>query len=231
MAKCVFVTATNTDSGKTHISGLILKAAKNKHLLTMGFKPLASGSHLYNEDAAWLRQLSTMQLTYEQVNPWCFVDPIAPHIAAKKQGVRITHELLSAHLTELRALSFAHQCDLILTEGAGGWLLPVNEQQTLNHWVVSEDMSVIMVVAMELGCLNHALLTARAIESDGARLIGWIANQPDAEPMAEYAENLAYLKSHLQAPCLAEVGYSHTPAEETFTGQEADRILKAIGCI
>lgn len=227
MTKCIFVTATNTDAGKTYVSSLLLNVINKKYSLTMGFKPIASGDYPYNPDAQALQRLARMKISYEMVNPWCFAPPIAPHIAAAREGITLTDKMLSDHLNRLRS----QQPELILTEGAGGWLLPLNEQQTLNEWVVAEKMGVILVVAMELGCLNHALLTARAIEQDGGLFIGWIANQPRPQPMAEYAENLAYLKAHLNAPCLAEVDYTPLPDQAELPLAAQQRLFTAIDCM
>jgi len=76
------------------------------------------------------------------------------------------------------------------------------------------DLGVILVVAMRLGCLNHAMLSAEAIRRDGLKIVGWIANSLTPEPMAYEAENLATLHSALGAPLIAQIPYCATKNPE-----------------
>ncbi|RUO34988.1 dethiobiotin synthase [Aliidiomarina soli] len=223
--KKLFITGTDTDSGKTLVSSLILKALNRERLLTIGFKPIGSGGQP-NPDAEQLRQLSTIAVPAQAANPFCFTPAIAPHIAAAQAGVKIEPAALTTHLRQLSL----HKPDLVLTEGAGGWLLPINDDEYLSDWVVSETMDVILVVGMKLGCLNHALLTAKAIAADGGRLIGWVANQCTQQPMDYLHDNLSYLKAHMPAPCLAYVPYHSDTQQAEFTEDERRALLTAIDC-
>ena len=101
-----------------------------------------------------------------------------------------------------------------LIEGAGGWLLPLNDTQLLSDWVAQKKWPVIMVVSIKLGCLNHALLTAQAIEQSGCQLVGWIANFNHAETEIG-RENLNFIKQKLQAPLLFEVQPNQESVEVT----------------
>src|SRR5690606_961628 len=97
--------------------------------------------------------------------------------------------------------------DTLVVEGAGGFLVPLNDSEDMADLALSLELPVILVVGMRLGCLNHALLTVAAIQAKGLRLAGWVANCIDPE-MANREENLASLKQRINAPCLGVVPWS-----------------------
>jgi dethiobiotin synthetase len=203
--KDFFVTGTNTEVGKTWVSRALLLAAKSHGLRTIAVKPIAAGCErtpggLRNEDALLLQDSITESLHYQQINPVALEPPIAPHIAAQRVGLDLT----VAYLAQCCAETLREVHDFALVEGAGGWRVPVNRRETLADLAVTLQLPVILVVGMELGCLNHALLTAEAIRRDGLRLAGWVANSPGpAMPYLE--ENLASLRDRLAAPLLGQI--------------------------
>jgi dethiobiotin synthetase len=173
----------------------------------LGLKPLAAGAslvngHLCNDDALRLQQVSTVSLSYEQVNPVVFAPAIAPHIAAAQAGKRVSVASLAGFVRG----AFMQPADFRLIEGAGGWLVPVNEHEPLSALPKMLELDVILVVGLKLGCINHALLTARAIRHDGLSLAAWVATQVD-EHMPCVQENLAALTAMLGAPCLGFIPY------------------------
>lgn len=210
MAKTYFVTGTDTDAGKTFVSCALLHRARMDGFETLALKPIASGCEatddgLRNDDALKLQSAMTVDLDYEQVNPVAFEPAIAPHIAAARAGKNMQISRLAGYC---RGAMF-NKSDLCLIEGAGGWRVPVNDREFLSGLPKELGVGVIVVVAMKLGCINHALLTFDAIESDGLRVAGWVANRID-ENMACYEENLATLKRHVNAPLLGEVPFVST---------------------
>ena len=96
--------------------------------------------------------------------------------------------------------------DVVLIEGAGGWRVPINAQETLADVARQLGVGVILVVGMRLGCINHALLTAEAIRRDGLEIIAWVANQPGSR-MDRHRENLDTLRELLPAPLLGEIPF------------------------
>ena len=199
-----FVTGTDTDVGKTYVCNLLLEQLKHQGLRAIGYKPIAAGARLTsdglrNDDAVILQSASAGAPAYELINPICYQQAIAPHIAAKEQGEQISTAQLT-HWWQQRPTDY--QVEIV--EGAGGWRLPINDQQWLSEFVVTAKLEVILVVGMQLGCLNHALLTVEAIKQDGVNLVGWIANQLES-PMGHYQTNLDYLMDHIDAPFLGQV--------------------------
>lgn len=197
-----FITGTDTEIGKTYITCELIRYFIAKGKTVAGIKPIAAGADLYpaeginqqwkNEDALALQAASNVALPYHMVNPVCFPQPCSPHIAAIKSQEKLDVETIP--LIEVDA-------DIILYEGAGGWFTPLNNQETFADWVVQHQLSVILVVGMKLGCLNHAQLSLEAITNSGLRCVGWVANfvSPD---MLYAQENLDYLIQKLPVPCI-----------------------------
>ena len=198
-----FVTGTDTGVGKTWIAGALLAAGARAGLRTLGIKPVAAGvdgecgGSPGNADAIALRAVATLDVEYAAVNPILLKRPIAPHIAAAEEGIDIRVSALAEHCGAL----LTADVDLVVIDGAGGWLVPLNDDETLADLCVARGQPVILVVGMRLGCLNHALLTAAAIRGVGLELAGWIANCVEPE-MPELDANIETLRRRLSAPFL-----------------------------
>lgn len=200
--KSYFIAATDTDAGKTYVSTMLLQGFKTLDITAVGVKPIAAGADEqgFNGDALLLQQHSGIALPYEIINPICYQAPVAPHLAAINEQLPIDETQLSRALANWQQLPVQH----LLIEGAGGWLLPLNEQRYLADWVAEQQLPVILVVGMKLGCLNHAMLTVREIARSGCHLLGWVANCIDAD-MALLQQNIADLQQRINVPCLAVV--------------------------
>lgn len=207
MSKNYFITGTDTDAGKTLITEALLMKANQNGLRTVGLKPLAAGAELVegelqNSDAQRLQKAASVKLSYSQVNPVVLKDAIAPHIAAQQEGRNITASRVVGFIRG----TLMQPADLRLIEGAGGWLVPLNPRELFNAVAKELQLDVILVVGMKLGCINHALLTARAIMQDGLRIAGWVGTQIDSD-MPVFDENVETLTKMLPAPCLGVVPY------------------------
>lgn len=206
-----FVTGTDTEVGKTWVSQALLHAAKNRGLRTIALKPIAAGcgrspAGLRNQDALLLQEGITESLVYSQINPIALERAIAPHLAADAVGMELSVGYLLQRCRE--TLREVH--DFALIEGAGGWRVPLNRSETLADLAIALQIPVILVVRMGLGCLNHALLTAEAIQRDGLRLAGWVANSI-GPPMPCLEQNIASLQSRLPAPLLGAIPFLPEP--------------------
>lgn len=207
MAQCYFVAGTDTEVGKTYVTAALLESAARRGLKTAAVKPVASGCEatadgLRNADALLLQEAMTMELPYQQVNPIALEPAIAPHIAAMEAGKRLD---VSRMVGVCRGVMSAG-ADLVLIEGAGGWRTPLGPRAFLSQLPRELDIPVVLVVGMQLGCINHALLTAEAIRRDGLPLAGWVANFV-RDDMERRDENLATLKTLLPAPLLGVLPY------------------------
>ena len=227
MAKTFFVTGTDTGCGKTLIASGLLAVAKARGLSTAGIKPVAAGCEqteqgLRNEDALALQSQTTLPLSYEQINPVALEPAIAPHIAAADANRRLRADRLVGFCRGV----LMQRPDFAVIEGAGGWRVPLNERETLADVAKQLQTPVILVVGMRLGCINHAILTAEAVQRDGLALAGWVAN-PAGEEMNRYQENLETLRRYLPAPLIGEVPFLNKPqAEQLVEYLNIDTILE-----
>ena len=207
MTQTFFVTGTNTEVGKTYVTAALLQAAAARGLATAAVKPVASGCDLTeeglrNSDALILQQAMTLDLPYQQVNPVALEPAIAPHIAAHEARKILDPSRLAGICRGVMSST----AEFVLIEGAGGWRVPLRPRAMLSDLPRELQLPVILVVGMELGCINHALLTAEAIRRDGLQLAGWVGNFV-REGMVRAEENLATLRGLLPAPCLGVVPY------------------------
>jgi dethiobiotin synthetase len=204
VASAFFVTGTDTGAGKTLVSAALLLAAARRGVRSLGLKPIASGSEpdphgrLRNEDALALQAAASVKLPYEEVNPVTLGPAIAPHLAAAEAAIRLRAADVAARC---RAVARANPHELLLIEGAGGWRVPLNADESFADIPRALGIPVVLVVGLRLGCVNHALLTAEAIRHDGLRLAAWVATQ--VEPgMARLEDNLQTLRQRISAPLL-----------------------------
>jgi len=203
-ARSLFVTGTDTGIGKTVISLGLMQALQDRGLSVAAMKPVASGCErtpdgLRNEDALQLQRQASIQLAYERVNPYAFEPPIAPHLAAEQAGQTIETDKIYDIYQDI-----ASKVDVVIVEGVGGWRVPLNNRETVADLAHGLGLDVCMVVGLRLGCINHALLTAHAIENTGCPLAGWVANT--LPPVMDVLDdNINTLKQKLSTPLMGVV--------------------------
>ena len=205
MSQSYFIIGTDTNVGKTYIASALVKEFVGLGFKTIGMKPVASGCQynknheLINEDVTALMKVSNVTSTLDVINPYRFIPAIAPHIAAEQAGVSIDLEVIANAYQMLTRLA-----EVVIVEGAGGLLVPLNATQTLADLVKLLNIPIILVVGMRLGCINHALLTIELIKARGLTLAGWVANEIDPT-MNMFEDNLSSLQQRISAPCLGVV--------------------------
>ena len=204
-----FVTGTDTGVGKTLVAAGLLRAASGRGLRTIGIKPVAAGcvpgpdGAPVNEDVLKLQSAASIEIDVAIINPVLLEESIAPHIAATRSGVDIHSDDLVRHC---RSVCRDYSPECVVVEGAGGWAVPLNATETMADFCVELGFPVIVVIGMKLGCLNHALLTVRAVQDSGLNVAGWVANCIEPE-MAACEENLQSLRDRLSAPLLGVIPY------------------------
>jgi dethiobiotin synthetase len=254
----VFITATDTDAGKTYVSSLLLQGLKQLHHSAIGVKPIAAGGNAAgeNEDALILQQHSYLAVpssnalplsnvlptesaellvpansaarSYSWFNPIFYQQAVAPHLAAELKQQPICEQVLNRSLQDWQQAGV----ELCVIEGAGGWLLPLNQQRYLADWVAEHQLPVIVVIAIKLGCLNHAMLTIREIERSGCTILGWVANCVDPV-MPLLQQNIQDLQQRISQPCLAVLPWLKASkqaslAEQQCNTQHAKQLAKAV---
>jgi dethiobiotin synthetase len=200
-----FVTGTDTEVGKTLLSGALILKLREAGIRAIGFKPVVAGTYLdsngqtLNEDLETLRIASGLRPHQQTLCPYVLDEAAAPHLVAQKNGVHLDATII---LDEFRALASAF--DSVVVEGAGGFLVPLNEQEDLGDVTQAIDLPVILVVGMRLGCINHALLTCEAIQARQLTIAGWVANTLSNE-MPLLDANIQALKERIFAPFLGVI--------------------------
>lgn len=202
--KRYFITGTDTDCGKTYVTSQLINYYPN----AAAIKPIASGCHQAGDQ--WVSSdaqelVKNNDLCLDLINPWRFKLPVAPHIAAEKEGKIIDVMEVADYCLNVQIPGV----DTLFIEGAGGVMVPLNKEHTWIDFLKITKIPVILVVGMRLGCINHALLSHLALKAHGVECAGWIANCIAPEMLA-FEENLSTLVHLLEAPLLATVPYRGT---------------------
>lgn len=191
------MTGTDTGVGKTITSCALLHAFAMTGKSVVGMKPIAAGCEQGKwRDVEQLAAAGTISAAREWINPYALVPPIAPHIAAQQAGLVIDLAIIQQAFSALK-----ERAEVLIVEGVGGFLVPLDERHDTGDLARALALPVVLVVGLRLGCLSHALLTARAIHASGLSLAGWVANQIDPH-MASQAENIRALQQRLDGPLL-----------------------------
>jgi dethiobiotin synthetase len=206
MKAAYFITGTDTGVGKTYVACKLIRDYVAQGYKVIGMKPVAAGEDFIdgewvNEDVLELEAASNVSAPRELVNPYSFREPIAPHIAAEKAGIDIKIEVIQQAFTALTELA-----DIVIVEGAGGFLVPLNSEKTMADLAVALNIPTILVVGMRLGCINHCLLTAEAIKARNLTLHGWVENKIDSNMLVPN-ENEETLAQRIKAPKLFSLDY------------------------
>jgi dethiobiotin synthetase len=200
-----FITGTDTEVGKTLLSGALILKMREAGIRTIGFKPVVAGTYIdasgkkRNEDLETLRIASGLVSPEHSLCPFVLDEAAAPHLVAQSNNIHLDATII---LDEFNAL--ASEFDSVVVEGAGGFLVPLNDQEDLGDVAQAMDLPIILVVGMRLGCINHTLLTCEAIQSRQLNIVGWVANTLSYE-MPLFRENIQTLEDRIYAPLLGVI--------------------------
>jgi dethiobiotin synthetase len=202
MEQGYFITGTDTNVGKTWASVALMRYFKAQGKSVIGLKPVASGcfvkdTKLYNDDALLLQANASFKLDYDLVNLYAFEPPVSPHIAGKEQPVDLM--VVKSKFEQVK-----EQAQVVIVEGAGGWHSPLNDFHDNSDLAKELNLPVIVVVAIKLGCINHAKLTFDAIIKSGLSCAGWIAVYIDDSQLCPEMM-VASIKKRLDIPLLGEL--------------------------
>ncbi|MGZ5050332.1 MAG: dethiobiotin synthase [Methylobacter sp.] len=216
MERGYFITGTDTNVGKTWATVALMRYFKGLGKTVVGMKPVASGclmQHgvLKNEDALLIQENASVRIDYDWVNPYAYEQPVSPHIAGLSDPVE-----LARITTKFRLLK--EKADIVLVEGAGGWCSPVNIREDNCDLAKALALPVIIVVAIKLGCINHARLTYQAVKQSGLACAGWIAMCTDRDVLHK-DENVLTIQNALEVPLLGVLPYCDTADFDFFAGQ------------
>ena len=205
MKKGFFITGTDTGIGKTWATIALIRFFKTQGLSVIGMKPVAAGCEwqnglLQNEDALLIQENASIMLNYNEINPYVFEMPVSPHLASMENTVQL--DILVQAFDSVK-----DKADVLVVEGAGGWLAPVSDECDIADLAKALQLPVIMVVAIRLGCINHARLTYQAIIASEVKCAGWFAMCVEPE-MNMLDENIETIKNKIAIPLLGILPYT-----------------------
>jgi len=216
MEKGYFITGTDTNVGKTWATVALMRYFQKQGKSVVGMKPVSAGcllqdGRLKNEDALLMQENASMPIDYDLINPYAYELPVSPHIAGVENPVKLDH--LAAKFELLKTMA-----DIVVLEGAGGWYAPLNERDAISDLAKLLALPVIIVVAIRLGCINHARLTYQAVKQSGLHCAGWIAVRTDPG-MLSGDENIQTIKNVLETPLLGVLPYREVADFNFFSEQ------------
>lgn len=218
MKQGYFITGTDTNAGKTWATIALMHYFKQQGKTVAGMKPVAAGcviqnGQLKNEDALLIQENASLQIDYDVINPYAYQLPVSPHIAGINNPVNLA--TIVERFTILKELA-----EVVLVEGAGGWYAPLNDREDISDLAKALALPVILVVAIKLGCINHAKLTWQAIQHSGIPCAGWIAVCVDPD-MLKPDDNIRTIKTALNEPLLGVLPYLESADFDLLAGQLA----------
>jgi dethiobiotin synthase len=172
--RIIFITGTDTGVGKTLLTSLLLTHLRRTGHHALALKPFCSGSRA---DAKLLHALQDGELTLDEINPFFFLEPLAPLVAARRRRRRIRLGDVLEHIQTIASRQLAitdrplqnknqkSKIKYILIEGAGGLLAPLGENFTALDLIRHLRSEVIVVSRNQLGTINQTLLTVQALQT------------------------------------------------------------------
>ena len=216
MERGYFIAGTDTNVGKTWVTIALMRYFKSRGKSVVGMKPVASGclmqdGRLKNEDALLIQENASLQIDYDLINPYAYELPVSPHIAGVKNPVELDRLAAKFELLKIRA-------DIVIVEGAGGWYTPLNDRESISDLAKALELPVIIVVAIRLGCINHARLTYQAVKQSDVNCAGWIAVCTERDMLSK-DQNIQTIKNALDAPLLGVLPYREAADFDFFAEQ------------
>ncbi len=207
MSLSLFVTGTDTGCGKTRVSCGLLEAMSQAGISAAGMKPVATGATrvnglLLHDDVKALVAASNVAIPRRYVNPYLYTPACSPDIAASEANTPINLAVIEEAFRSCQS-----RADAVVVEGVGGWCVPLSDSLWIEDLARQLQLPVLLVVGVRLGCINHAVLSARAIIESGLPLLGWIANVIDPD-IYQLGAVINTISRHLDAPRLATLDWS-----------------------
>jgi dethiobiotin synthetase len=201
----LLVSGADTAIGKTVVTCSLLRGLHLSGVTAIGMKPVAAGitregtwddlEHIRRAGAA--STANAIGAGIEYIAPYRLRAPASPHFAALEDGITIRQEVILTALERLERLA-----EVVVIEGVGGFRVPLSDALDSADLAKAMGAPVLMVVPMRLGCINHALLTAEAIESRGLALLGWVANAGIDPDYSRVAQTIDTITDRIRTPCV-----------------------------
>ncbi|HTL07028.1 MAG TPA: dethiobiotin synthase [Chitinophagaceae bacterium] len=181
--KPLFITGIGTGIGKSLVSAILVQALEAEY-----WKPVQAGL-ADGTDTAFVQQYSNIA-SQQHKETYRLQLPASPHIAARAEGLRISLDTIAADYQAIMAN--ASRSHYLVIEGAGGLMVPLNENEFVIDLIKKLQARVVLVSRNYLGSINHSLLTAAACKANGIDVAGWVFNDQYMQYEQEIAEWTGY---------------------------------------
>lgn len=232
MGSGIFITGTDTGVGKTVVACGLAALLRDMGYRVGVMKPAETGcaekdGRRFPQDATRLRQASGCEEPLEKICPYQFRDPLAPSVAAAREGIKIDVPALAKIYEDI---SSSHEITLV--EGAGGLLVPLLAHYTYADLAGLLKLPLLVVAANRLGMINHLLLTLEHASCRGLRVLGYVLNHPDDQTSLAADTNGEALRTLTAVARLGEIPYVETEVKRDnladLFGEKVDlRLLQA----
>ena len=218
MLKGIFITGTDTGVGKTFVTACLTTFLREQKMNPIPYKPIQSGAiktgqGLIAEDVEVYRKVLGFTDKQEKYCSYALERPVSPHLAAKKEGRKISFEEIGGHFNALK-----NNHDFIVVEGAGGLGVPLIEEKDRIHLtgelIQQLQLPILLVTHPGLGTINHTLLSVSYAKSLGIPVLGLIVNQWPEQPTEMAKDNIQMIEKLCQIPILGLLPSVPAPAEE-----------------
>ena len=217
MGKGVFITGTDTGVGKTFFACKLAALLRVSGYRVGVMKPAESGcaereGKLYPEDATLLKKASASQDPLDKICPYQFREPLAPNVAAQREGITLDIDRLIDVYNEI---SSTH--DITLVEGAGGLMVPLLPSYTYADFARVLKLPVLVIAANRLGMINHLVLTLEHARCKGLSVLGYVLNRLESGASLAAETNREALSTLTAVTCAGELPYV-APSEDAYNG-------------
>jgi dethiobiotin synthetase len=203
----LFITGTDTGVGKTFVACALAIALRERGRRVAVLKPVETGVEGEPADALALRAASLDPAPLDDICPYRLRAPLAPAVAARLESVTIDVTRLVALVARRR-----QEADVLLVEGAGGLLVPLDARTTWAELAVRAGLPLLIVGANRLGVVNHCALTARVAAAAGLVVRGFVLSQRAARTDVSAATNAETIATLTGLPCCAALPRCTNPA-------------------
>jgi len=205
--KGLFITGTDTGVGKTLVAAGLARCLRDRGIRPGVLKPAETGCSMRRgkripRDGSFLKYMAGAAESIEEIVPYRLAAPLAPQVAAEKEGVRI--RIRQIHRI-FREISSRHDCTLV--EGAGGILVPLTRKYSMVNLIELFRLPVLLVSRIGLGTLNHTLLTLYYLAQHGIPVVGIVLNDPDGQRDPATRSNPSVLEQWSPTPILGNIPY------------------------
>jgi dethiobiotin synthetase len=199
MGKAIFITATDTEVGKTYVASKIAQALIKSGINTGIFKPISTGSR---NDAKFLINAIKAGDTLETVTPVFFNNPMSPYGAAKLENKQVDFKKIYSSLKY-----FLSKYEFTIVEGIGGLLVPLKKNFFVSDLIKKMNLPIIVVARRGLGTINHTLLTVDKLKRNKQKVLGIVLSGKKNKSDVSAKYNASIIKEITRLPVL-ELGYN-----------------------